>query len=250
YEISQDALGEQQAKWKVIISSHFQLLCIYPGSVWHRCHTWCEARSNRKRSCMDHMISSMRMEEDTNHMTERILDLTLEIIYLLTGESFPPVKPGDHLTITVPSPQSMKPKRHTGKKILEVTKKIIELLTGEVPIRCQDVTVTVEEYLEGHMDLSKDVTPPDGSSNGNPPERCPRPLYSRDSTQEDHTILQRGINQSGWKYPVNEWIKEEEDEVGVMEKFFEGHKDPFEDFVIEPFSDTNPPERCPRPLYS
>ncbi|PIO23429.1 hypothetical protein AB205_0141360, partial [Aquarana catesbeiana] len=27
-----------------------------------------------------------------------------------------------------------------------------------------------------------------GSSNGNPPERCPRPLYSRDSTQEDHTI--------------------------------------------------------------
>ncbi|XP_077322723.1 uncharacterized protein LOC143956377 [Lithobates pipiens] len=25
----------------------------------------------------------------------------------------------------------------------------------------------------------------DGSSNGNPPERCPRPLYS---TQEDHTI--------------------------------------------------------------
>ncbi|PIO25177.1 hypothetical protein AB205_0036240, partial [Aquarana catesbeiana] len=28
----------------------------------------------------------------------------------------------------------------------------------------------------------------DGSSNGNPPERCPRPLYSWDSTQEDHTI--------------------------------------------------------------
>ncbi|PIO24568.1 hypothetical protein AB205_0108940, partial [Aquarana catesbeiana] len=27
-----------------------------------------------------------------------------------------------------------------------------------------------------------------GSSNGNPPERCPRPLYSWDSTQEDHTI--------------------------------------------------------------
>ncbi|PIO27999.1 hypothetical protein AB205_0155590, partial [Aquarana catesbeiana] len=143
----------------------------------------------KKRSCMDHMISSMKME-DPGHMTERILDLTLEIVYLLTGESFPPVKPGDHLTITVPSPQSMKPKRHTGKKILEVTNKIIELLTGE------------------------------------------------------------GINQSGLKYPVKEWIKEEEDEVGVMEKFFEGHKDPFEDFVIEPFSDTNPPERCPRPLYS
>ncbi|XP_073451036.1 uncharacterized protein [Aquarana catesbeiana] len=140
----------------------------------------------------------------------------------------------------------MKPKRHTGKKILEVTNKIIELLTGEVSIRCQDVTVTVE----GHMDLSKDVAPPEGSSNGNPPKRCPRLLYTRDCTQEDHTISQRGINQSGLKYPVKEWIKEEEDEVGVMEKFFEGHKDPFEDFVIEPFSDINPPERCPRPLYS
>ncbi|XP_073451130.1 uncharacterized protein [Aquarana catesbeiana] len=52
------------------------------------------------------------------------------------------------------------------------------------------------EYLEGHKDLYKDVmmdnqpplTSPDGSSNGNPPERCPCPLYSRDSTQDDHTI--------------------------------------------------------------
>ncbi|CAI9584225.1 unnamed protein product [Staurois parvus] len=52
------------------------------------------------------------------------------------------------------------------------------------------------EYLEGHKDLYKDVmmdnqpplTSPDGSSHGNPPERCPRPLYSRDSTQEGYTI--------------------------------------------------------------
>ncbi|XP_040177664.1 oocyte zinc finger protein XlCOF6.1-like isoform X1 [Rana temporaria] len=54
------------------------------------------------------------------------------------------------------------------------------------------------EYIEGHKDLYKDVlmekrpplTSPDGSSNGNPPERRPRPLYSRDSSQEHQEIPQ------------------------------------------------------------
>ncbi|XP_073467472.1 uncharacterized protein [Aquarana catesbeiana] len=146
------------------------------------------------------MTAPMRMEEDRSHMTEKILNLTLEIIYLLTGERCPLMKSGDHMTITMPPCDSLKPERHNMQKILEVTKKMMELLTGEVPIRCQDVTVYFSmeewEYLEGHKDLYKDVmmdnqpplTSPDGSSTGNPPERCPRPLYSRDSTQEGHTI--------------------------------------------------------------
>ncbi|XP_077321556.1 uncharacterized protein LOC143955366 [Lithobates pipiens] len=74
----------------------------------------------------------MRMEEDRSHMTEKILNLTLEIIYLLTGERFPLVKSGDHMTITVPPCDSLKPERHNMEKILEVTKKMMELLTGEV----------------------------------------------------------------------------------------------------------------------
>ncbi|PIO26475.1 hypothetical protein AB205_0096140, partial [Aquarana catesbeiana] len=38
------------------------------------------------------------------------------------------------------------------------------------------------------MENQPPLTSPDRSSNGNPPERWPHPLYSRDSTQEDHTI--------------------------------------------------------------
>ncbi|PIO11956.1 hypothetical protein AB205_0179560 [Aquarana catesbeiana] len=111
------------------------------------------------------------------------------------------------------------------------------------------------EYLEGHKDLYKDImmenplplTTPDGSSNGNPPERCPRPLYSRDSTQEGHTIPHH--HQSGLlrddNIEVKEEYKEEDEEYGVMEEFSEGYKD-----MMEPPTTRNPPERCPRPLYS
>ncbi|CAI9546362.1 unnamed protein product [Staurois parvus] len=70
------------------------------------------------------------------------------------------------------------------------------------------------------MDNQPPLTSPDGSSHGNPPERCPRPLYSRDSTQEGHTIPHH--HQSGNlrdpKVEVKEEIKEEEDEDGGMEE--------------------------------
>ncbi|PIO28280.1 hypothetical protein AB205_0204230 [Aquarana catesbeiana] len=155
--------------------------------------------TQREVSCMDHMTTSMSMEKDWNHMTGKILDLTLEIISLLTGEDHTVVKKtsGEPLTpksglhrtspITVSLPQCLTTKKNNAKKVLDVTKKIIELLTGE------NVTVSLKAYLEGPKDLSKDamtknkllLTSPDGSSNKNPPERCPPPL---DSTQEDNTI--------------------------------------------------------------
>ncbi|XP_073450564.1 oocyte zinc finger protein XlCOF7.1-like [Aquarana catesbeiana] len=120
------------------------------------------------------MANLRKMDKNRSHMTERLINLTLEIIYLLTGERFPSMTSGDHVTITVPQPHSMTPGTFDKQKILEVIKKMMELLTGEVPIRCQDVTVYFSmeewEYLEGHKDLYKDVmmdnqpslTSPDG----------------------------------------------------------------------------------------
>ncbi|XP_073451437.1 uncharacterized protein [Aquarana catesbeiana] len=123
------------------------------------------------------------------------------------------------------------------KKILEVTREIIELLTGEVSGARKDVM----------MDNQPPLTSPDGSSNGNPPERCPRPLYSRDSTQEGHTIPHhhQSVNLGDDNINVNEEYKEEDEEYGEMEEFSEEHKD-----MMEPPITRNPPERCPRPLYS
>ncbi|XP_040177531.1 oocyte zinc finger protein XlCOF8.4-like isoform X6 [Rana temporaria] len=106
------------------------------------------------------------------------------------------------------------------------------------------------ESIEGHKDLYKDVmmekrpplTSPDGSSNGNPPERCPRPLHSRDSTLEHQEFPQ-------------------EDECGCLitveaERPYVKGDDPCNEKEIPPeistdgSSNRNSPERCPRPLYS
>ncbi|XP_073537980.1 uncharacterized protein [Phyllobates terribilis] len=159
--------------------------------------------------------SSMDMEK--NKMVERLLQLTLEILFRLTGEDYTVVKKscserchppitdewGRPLSpITGPPPHPLIHEDINDQKILELTYKMIELLTAEVLIRCQDVTVyfSVEEweYLQGHKDLYNDVmmevpqplAPPVLSSKGTTPERCPRPLLPQDCKQEDPTVPQ------------------------------------------------------------
>ncbi|PIO23271.1 hypothetical protein AB205_0132160, partial [Aquarana catesbeiana] len=122
--------------------------------------------------CIDNMTTPKKIEDDGNHITEKILNLTLEIIYLFIGEDYEVVRKtfgGELIPIIcplgpfpLPLPTSpLATSESNDKKILEVIQKIIELLTGEVPIRCQDVTVYFSmkewEYLEGHKDLYKDV---------------------------------------------------------------------------------------------
>ncbi|XP_056387952.1 zinc finger protein 383-like [Hyla sarda] len=120
------------------------------------------------------------MDKTKNHLTNRILNLTLEIIFILTGEDYAIVKKksGEYVTPSScpresegrgrnksptkePSTSSRKHDSNNEEKILELTNKIIELLTGEVPLRCEDVTVYFSmeewEYLEGHKNLYKNV---------------------------------------------------------------------------------------------
>ncbi|XP_077322289.1 gastrula zinc finger protein XlCGF66.1-like [Lithobates pipiens] len=110
-------------------------------------------------SRIDQITTQMKMKEDRSLMTEKILNFTLEIIYLLTGESFPPVKSGDKVTITISLFHNLKHENHNMQKILEVTKKMMELLTGEESGAGNSGTLSMEdlESLEGHKDLYKDV---------------------------------------------------------------------------------------------
>ncbi|XP_075695901.1 uncharacterized protein LOC142661971 [Rhinoderma darwinii] len=207
------------------------------------------------------------MDKDRNEMSRRILDFTLEIIYLLSGEEYTIVKKtsGDCTTpiihelggwsssrspIPEPPPHSRIHEKNNKKKILELIYKMTELLTGEVPIRCQDVTVyfSVEEweYLEGHKDLYEEAmmenyrlcTSQDGSSRRNAPERCPSPLYSQDCPEENHNISwnNQGENLIDIKVEVKDEAEKEETDLMADQQYGSSRR--------------NPPERSPSPLYS
>ncbi|XP_069605585.1 zinc finger protein 25-like [Ranitomeya imitator] len=157
------------------------------------------------------------MDMNRDKMAERLLQLTLEILFQLTGEDCTVVKKTSSdrcqdtvsegwrrplSPITGPPPHPLKHEDINEQKILEHLYKMIGLLTGEVPIRCQDITVYFSmeewEYLEGHRNLYKDVmmvvpqplTSPVLSSKRTTPERCPRSRLPQDCKQEDPNVPQ------------------------------------------------------------
>ncbi|XP_077109900.1 gastrula zinc finger protein XlCGF66.1-like [Ranitomeya variabilis] len=183
------------------------------------------------------------MDRDKVKMAERILHLTLEILFRLTGEDYTVVKKTSSERCQDPESEGwgrplspiMRPPPHplihediNDQKILELTYKMLELLTGEVPIRSQDVTIYFSmeewEYLEGHKDLYEDImmevpqplTSPDLSSKRTTPERCPSPLLPEDCKQEDLDVPQdhqdedlTHINAIETYVRGDEWCKEE-----------------------------------------
>ncbi|XP_044151715.1 oocyte zinc finger protein XlCOF7.1-like [Bufo gargarizans] len=100
------------------------------------------------------------MDIASSHLCQEVLKLTLEIIYLLTGEDYTIVKKAEE-DITIPPLTSVIQKENYDKKILQLANQITQLISGEVPLRCEDVTVyfSMEEwdYVEEHKSVYKDV---------------------------------------------------------------------------------------------
>ncbi|XP_077136621.1 uncharacterized protein LOC143793491 isoform X1 [Ranitomeya variabilis] len=199
------------------------------------------------------------MNEDRNEITRRVLDLTLEILYLLSGEDYTVVRktssdraiPIIHLQESEGSSRSRSGNTESlyspipEKEILELTDKIAELLTGEVPLRCQDVAIyfSLEEwdYIEGHRDQYTEVRMEeehrhlallDGSSRRNSSQGCPTPLYACDSSEEN--VLEDDQGEDLIKVEV---MDEEEGSYIMTEQQYE-------------LGVRNPAEGCLAPLYS
>ncbi|XP_073436251.1 gastrula zinc finger protein XlCGF66.1-like isoform X3 [Dendrobates tinctorius] len=211
------------------------------------------------------LIYPSRMDMDRDQKAERILHLTLEILFQLTGEDYTVVKKtssercqdpvsegwGRPLSPITGPPPHLIHEDINDHKILELAYKMIELLTGEVPIRCQDVAVYFSmeewEFLEGHKDLYKDImmevpqplTSPDLSSNRATPERCPRPLLPQDCKQEYPNVPQ---DHQG----------EDLTHINTTETYVRGDERCKEEIPTYDYPDLSgkrtTPERCPHPL--
>ncbi|XP_068112742.1 zinc finger protein 300-like [Hyperolius riggenbachi] len=187
------------------------------------------------------MAMSLSMDEDWNRVTDRIINLTMEIIHLLTGQIFPPVKPGDRVTIVVPSTHSLIPslipKRCNKQKILEVTNKIIDLLMGE-----ED-----RKPLEGQEDKKTDIVEE---------IRQEKNIEIQDQKISPH---HQGKELAAINITVKKEIKNEDEEDEMKKEQNEEHNDIYKDTMMEnqlPLisldgsSNRNSPERFTGPLYS
>ncbi|XP_069837134.1 oocyte zinc finger protein XlCOF6.1-like [Dendropsophus ebraccatus] len=166
------------------------------------------------------------MDINDDKISGRILNLTLEVIYLLTGEDYSFTKKtlDEHEScghnsgrwnrtqspVMVPPSYMLTQEKNNEQKILQLTNRIVHLLTGEV-----------WDYLEGHKGLHKDVQELDQAlasqdeySRRNTPESCPSPLYSKDCPEEDQDSSQDCQDENLIDIKV-EVLEEEEETYGT-----------------------------------
>ncbi|XP_056387674.1 gastrula zinc finger protein XlCGF53.1-like [Hyla sarda] len=123
------------------------------------------------------------MEKNRNHMTERILKLTLEIIYLLTGEDYVPLKRDGGYTMA--PAHALTHEKSNDQKILELAQKIIELLTGE---DLDSSEIHKDFYKEIKMEECHPRKPVDGSRNM--PLKCHSSLYPKGCTEDNKDVTE------------------------------------------------------------
>ncbi|XP_044154406.1 oocyte zinc finger protein XlCOF22-like isoform X1 [Bufo gargarizans] len=209
------------------------------------------------------------MDRNRKQMAEKILNLTLEIIYLLTGEDYIVVKKTmeeaegkgrNQDPIMVSPPHSLIYERNSYQEILDLISKITELLTGEVPIRSQNVAVYFSmeewEYVEEHKDLYKDIMKQnqqalksqDGYNQEETPERSLSPLYSEDYPVENLNIPKdyQVTNLSDIK---DEDIREEEELYPRANQLCK-EEEILTNISTDGSSKRNPPETQPNQLHS
>ncbi|XP_068112203.1 oocyte zinc finger protein XlCOF7.1-like isoform X2 [Hyperolius riggenbachi] len=141
------------------------------------------------------------MEKEKRDMTKRLFSLTLEIIYLLTGEDYKVVKEsGELITRRISHAGPCKsngadissamlstlslPREMKKRKILKLSGKVIHMLTGEVQKLISYAGSSYGDVTESPQPTS----PRNGSSYGDPQERYTCPLYSPDSAQGQHSV--------------------------------------------------------------
>ncbi|XP_071986422.1 uncharacterized protein [Engystomops pustulosus] len=145
------------------------------------------------------------MEKERKAITDSILALTLEIIFLLTGEDYTIVKKTSsdmsgecsRSQSTIMEPPSLTPERDSDHQILELTHKIIEILTAED----EDVTaVKVEVITREELDVSsrqscKDEDIPVQIERNHPTSFAANAQPCPYSTQQNPRILQDQLDE-------------------------------------------------------
>ncbi|KAM4031187.1 uncharacterized protein ACNLHF_018698 isoform 1-T2 [Anomaloglossus baeobatrachus] len=123
-------------------------------------------------TAVEKVSDSKRTDQNRNHVAEKILYLTNELLHLLTKEKYIVIwsrgsvttpSGADHVSGSITESSHLlwiHERKHDGE-ILDLTNKITELLTGEASIRCEDMAIHFPldewEYVQEHKNLYKDI---------------------------------------------------------------------------------------------